>query len=73
MNNKIEQEFNEVKVKFEGTERAISRLAEKHDRLEKQLTRMNLVRQFQYYGVTRNTTSWIVNGRHELEANFSTN
>ena len=53
MNKKIEQEFNEVKLKFEGTERAISRLAEKHDQLEKQLTRLNLVRQFQNHGVTR--------------------
>ena len=72
MNKQVEQKFDAVKLEFEATEKAISRLAQKRGQLEDQLTRLNLVHQFQNHGVTRNTTNWVVNGRNKLEIISST-
>lgn len=68
--NKTKQQ---VQTEVEAVQKTIGRLAEQQGQLENQLTRLNLVRQFQDHRVARHTPNWIVNGRNKLEANPNTN
>ena len=73
MNKKVEQEFAEIKAELEATEKATIYLVERGEQLKTRLTRLNMLRQIQNLGVARNTPSWVVNGRSQLEISSSIN
>ena len=61
--NQVSQRFSEVKTEVEILQTTISRMSEMQANLQKQLSRLNLVQQFQDHGVARNTSIWHFNGR----------
>jgi hypothetical protein len=71
MTKYVKQEFNEIKVEFEKIEEDLSRLVEKRNLLQDQLTRLNLVQQIQNQGLMRRTPTWIVDESNKLVINSS--